>query len=510
MVGSSAIQEDLGATTHNLLSLLKQQMMVIEQLTASVDTYRFEAEVARSEVDSVREQLEECTSQLRQSRQQVEQAEYVANEAKAHAESAIQIAKDAELQTKQVRVELAVAKRQADQHRDDATTFRELAESAKTELKEHLEKSKKELQQLHDDNKVLRPRAKKLQAKVDELTSQCQTKDKEVDKLRRVAAECREKAQVATQQLQSCQKQAAAATRDAKEAHKFAQRVAQQASQKVLAKTDPTIEGTQCNDEGTEPGLTVPSTVGAREPDPVVQEELKRLRQERDQARAEARQFKKEALLLVKKKARDIVSVENAVQQQTKQPPPTSHPISQQRAVVSHSRREAEPPSSSTYREPPPQHPGNAPYRSDSLLEAIARPSQHRGYAASRDDRSSDRPDAEGYAVRIASNPNTNPTPRRHDGAAANAIRPGRTFGDEEPMEALVTQYKSLKKKIDQKIWQSIKTVEQQPPPPSSSHPRQPRAPPARNAAPAQAPPILEYRLSRYNAVSKTWGINNE
>jgi myosin heavy subunit len=502
VVGSSALQEDLGATTHNLLSLLKQQMVVIEQLTASVDTYRFEAEVARSEVDSVREQLEERTLQLRQSRQEAEQAEYVANEAKAHAESAIQIAKDAELQTKQVRVELMVAKSQSEQHRDDATTFRELAESAKKELKEHLETSKQELQQLKDENKVLRPRAKKLQAKVEELAVQCQTKDKELEKLRRVAAECREKAQVATQQLQSCQKQAAAATRDAKEAHKFAQRVAQQASQKVLAQTDSTIEGTRCNEEGTDHGVTVPSTIGATEPDPALQAELKRLRQERDQARAEARQFKKEALLLVKKKARDSVSVENAVQtqsQQTLQYPALRQHDSQKRPPVSHSLREVEPSTSTTYREPPPQHPGSSPYRSDSLLEAIARPSQHHGYAAARDDRSSDRPDADGYAVRIASNPNTHPTPRRHLGGA---------FSYEEPMEALVTQYKSLKKKIDQKIWQSIKTVEQQPPP---SHQQQSRAPPSRNAVPpSQPPPILEYRLSRYSAVSKTWGINNE
>jgi hypothetical protein len=511
VVGSSALQEDLGATTHNLLSLLKQQMMVIEQLTASVDTYRFEAEVARSEVDSVREQLEERTLQLRQSRQGAEQAEYVANEAKAHAESAIQIAKDAELQTKQVRVELMVAKSQAEQHRDDATTFRELAESAKKELKQHLEKSKKELQQLQDENKALRPRVKKLQAKVEELTVQCQTKDKELEKVRREAADCREKAQVATQQLQSCQKQAAAATRDAKEAHKFAQRVAQQASRKVLQQTDQTVEGTRCNEEGTDLGLTVPSTIGAPEPDPALQAELKRLRQERDQARAEARQFKKEALLLVKKKARDSVSVENAVQiqsQQTQQYSALRQPNSQERASVSHYRRETAP-STSTHREPPPpQHPGCTPYRSDSLLEAIARPSQHHGNATARDDRSSDRPDADGYAVRMACNPHTNPTPRRHDGDRASTSHTGGgAFGDEEPMEALVTQYKSLKKKIDQKIWQSIKTVEQQPPP---SHQRQSRAPPARNAAPSQPPPVLEYRLSRYNAVSKTWGINNE
>jgi hypothetical protein len=501
VVGSSAVQEDLGATTHNLLSLLKQQMMVIEQLTASVDTYRFESEVARSEVDSVREQIDECRSQLRQARQETEQAEYVASEAKAHAESAIQIAKDAELQTKQVRVELMVAKSQADQFRDDSTTFRELAENAKKELKQHLEKSKKELQQYKDESKVLRPRVKKLQAKVDELTSRCQTKEKELEKLQREAVECREKVQIATQQLQSCQKQAAVATRDAKEAQRFAQRVAQQASQKVLSQTDQTIEGaTRCS---TDQRLKVPSTIGSTEPDPILQAELKRLRQERDQARAEARQFKKEALLLVKKKARDSVSVENAAQQ-AKPYPPNRHPDNQQRAPVSHPRREAGP-STSTYSEQPQQHP--SPYRSDSLLEAIARPTQSHGYAHARDDRSSDRPDADGYAARIASNPNTNPTPRRHHGAAAVANHlGGAAVGEEEPMETLVTQFKSLKKKIDQKIWQSIKTVEQQP------HQRQltVRAPPAGYAAPNQPPPVLEYRLSRYNAVSKTWGINNE
>lgn len=550
------------ASTSNLLALLKQQMVVIEQLTSTVDQYRIETETAQLKVESMKEDLEKSQAETAEYREAIQQAEYVASEAKSHAESAIQIAKDAEVQTKQVRVDLLVAQRQAENHRKDAESFREQTDHAQ-KLAGH---QREEIRGLASKLKKLTKALEELNRQKEDLSRQNRAKDAELEKLRKSTKECQDRVQVMTQQLASCQKQAEAATKDAAEAQRFAQRVAREASQKVIASSSvahlrPHSEsGSEMKVE--EGGRKGPSTANAIMTDAeteVLQEQIQRLRKERDKARKEAQEFKREALALVKKKARDSVIVEKTHQQPTSQVPrqlksatrERTHPKPSQapRHLDQYARAESD------LREGGEQQRDQANYvseTSDPLVEALARQSQRQQQRLrERDDRSSSKPDADGHSSRAgsATNPASIPTPRPRESIAVEHLyqrSPGTGTGQDEPMEALVSQYKSLKKRIDQKIWQSIRAVEPPPshtlPPPSHKaqqwHPPSSQlqppslqqreqnrpSPPTANAFPSSPPtalqqrassqppptPLLEYRLSRFAAVNKTWGINNE
>ena len=414
-------------TTNNLLSLLKQQMLVIEQISQAADQARLEIEETRLQLESVKGELENAKQETICTKNEADQAKYVATEAKSHAERAISIAKESEIQTKQARMEAKMAKKQAEQAMQDSLESRAGWDAA------ILQASKAEL------------RAEEEASRVELLTQ-------EVLSLR-VASET--------------------AKNEANDARDFAQRIVQEAQKK------------QIGGEAFAP------------------EEMRRLKRLLEKAREETIKAKndvksmKDALELDRKLAREQIEririeSDTQVQGAKEKAENASFEASKAKAEAEVLRKEADKCRSELLRVQAQTKAELMRAQSISteefegtLLKAKKEIKRAKAEAErARHETEKARADAECARMEISKMIHVKRASAEADTESTRECPENRE--DSETVEGLVAKYKSLKKQVEQKIWQQVKAE------------KQTRGP---------FPHLVDYRLSRYSEISKEWGL---